>query len=157
GRRLDVVWTRSLRQFPALSFLRRSHLEGSQAGRSSRSAANEVRTGHQSQDCKSARPHNSRQTAGSRQRGDRMKRRHFITLLCGGAASIAAIAQGAADLLRQHGTAPPALRGLALALCALLRAPVTAALVAVVLPAALATEMNIAPPEEFAAAAARLP
>jgi len=37
-----------------------------------------------------------------------------------------------------------------------LRAPVTAALVAIVLPA-LATEMNIAPPEEFAAAAARLP
>src|SRR5262249_38778856 len=48
--RVDVVWTRALRLVPALSFLCRSHLEGSQAGRSSRSAADEVRTGHQSQD-----------------------------------------------------------------------------------------------------------
>jgi ABC-type uncharacterized transport system substrate-binding protein len=42
ARWLDVVWTRSLRQFPTLGFLCRSHVQGSQAGRSSRSAANEV-------------------------------------------------------------------------------------------------------------------
>jgi hypothetical protein len=52
ARCLDVVWTRSLRPVPALRFLCRSHLEGSRAGRSSRSAANKVRTGHQPQDAK---------------------------------------------------------------------------------------------------------
>src|SRR5262249_22851051 len=90
ARRLDVVWTRSLRQLPPLSFLCRSHLEGRQAGRSSRSAANEVRTGYQPQDRQGARPPNSRQAARSCQRGYRMtakmKRRGFITLVGGAAA-----------------------------------------------------------------------
>jgi len=74
GRRLDVVWTRCLRHVPALSFLCRSHFEGSQTGRSSRSAANEVGTCDQPQDRQSARPPNSRQAAGPRRRGDRVVR-----------------------------------------------------------------------------------
>src|SRR5262249_45132868 len=87
ARRLDVVWTRAPRLVPALSFLCRSHLEGSQAGRSSGSAADEVRTGHQSQDRQRARPPNFRQVARACRRGHRMtakmKRRDFITLLGG--------------------------------------------------------------------------
>src|SRR5262249_36054610 len=55
-----------------VSFLCRSHLEGSQAGRPSRSAANEVRTGHQSEGRQGAWPPNFRQAAGPRRRGDRM-------------------------------------------------------------------------------------
>src|SRR5262249_24244453 len=87
GRRLDVVWTRSLRLVPALSFLCRSHLEGGQAGRSSRSPANEVRTSHQSQDCEVAGPPNSTQVGRACRRGDRVKRCEFITLLGGAAAA----------------------------------------------------------------------
>src|SRR5262249_10667168 len=57
------------------------HLQGSQAGRSSRSAANEVRTDHQPQDCEGGRPPNFRQAACPCRRGHRMRRREFITLL----------------------------------------------------------------------------
>jgi len=49
-----------------------AHLEGSQASRSSRSAADEVRTGHQSQDRQGAWPPNSGQAARARQRRDRV-------------------------------------------------------------------------------------
>src|SRR5262245_52441792 len=75
---------------PALSFLYRSHLEGSQAGRSSRSAAHEVRAGHQSQDRQDAWPPNSRQAARHRRLGGKpvpgMGRREFVALLGGAAA-----------------------------------------------------------------------
>src|SRR5262249_53173497 len=61
-----------------------------QACRSSRSAANEVRTGHQPQDREGARSPNSRQVARPCRRGDRMTskmdRREFIALLGGAAA-----------------------------------------------------------------------
>src|SRR5262249_52560495 len=87
---LMAYGTRSLRQLLAISFLCRSHLEGSQAGRSSRSATHEIRTGHQPQVRENTRPPNSRQAAGPRRRGHRMtakmKRREFITLLGGSAA-----------------------------------------------------------------------
>src|SRR5262249_54940301 len=83
ARRLDVVWTRSLRLISALSVLCRSHLEGSQAGRSSRSATNEVRTGHQSQDCEGAGPRNSAYAARPRRRGDRISTRQRSYLIFG--------------------------------------------------------------------------
>src|SRR5262249_3935873 len=56
-------------------------------GRSSGSAADQVRTGDQSQDGEGARPRCAFAAAATRRRGDRMRRRAFITLLGGTAAS----------------------------------------------------------------------
>jgi hypothetical protein len=53
-------------------------LKGAKPADLPRSAANEVRTGHQPQDRQGTRPPNSRQAARHRRRGDRMKRREFI-------------------------------------------------------------------------------
>src|SRR5262249_30825757 len=58
----------------------------SEAGRPSGRAADQVRSHHKPYDCEDARPRNSADAARARRRGDRVKRREFITLL-GGAAT----------------------------------------------------------------------
>src|SRR5262245_45922634 len=93
ARRVQLVLLAAIHRVPAIypgrGFLSssrriyRPHSQGRQACRSSGSAVEQIRAGHQSPNRQIARPCRARQTARCRRRGDRMKRREFITLLGG--------------------------------------------------------------------------
>src|SRR5262249_23660469 len=70
-----------------------------------RSGANEIRAGHQSRNRQGARPYRAVLPARPRRRGDRMKRREVIALVCGAAVAGPVSARGpkAPERLRHIG------------------------------------------------------
>src|SRR5262249_48621710 len=81
GGRFHVLWTEPRAFVPPRRRLRRQDSARGEAGRPAGRAAHQVRSRLQPHDCQGARPGDTDHSTRSRRRGNRVKRREFITLL----------------------------------------------------------------------------
>src|SRR5262249_41567524 len=84
--RADQLWNQHHRCLSPGRHLCRAHSQGRKAGRPAGGAVDQIRARAQPQDSQGTQPRRAGQAAYARRRGDRVKRREFITLLGGAVA-----------------------------------------------------------------------